>query len=72
MALLYGRAGRLHTKNGGFRPGRAEKNIAAMRTDYGAAELPRGLGARQRVHQGAPAFQGVHKATTPVRAALGR
>ena len=46
--------------------------FAAMRTHYGAAALPRGLGARQRVHQGAPAFQGVHKATTPVRAALGR
>jgi hypothetical protein len=29
MAFLYGRAGRLHTKNGGFRPGQAAKYTAA-------------------------------------------
>ena len=41
MALLYGRAGRLTVKNGGFRPGQATTDEDLRREESAARELLR-------------------------------
>ena len=46
MALLYGRAGRLTTQNGGFRPGQSRSNSPAALPDVAGGRSSNSAGSR--------------------------